>query len=63
MTGGATTYLSFERQALHYFQREHEEIPRAPIDGAAAWRGCELTDEAAWSWRPSWVMPDPGARQ
>jgi hypothetical protein len=35
-------FQSFAAQALHYFRREHEAAPRAPIQGPAAWRGVEL---------------------
>ena len=35
-------FQSFAAQALHYFRREHEQPPREPIQGPAAWRGAEL---------------------
>lgn len=35
-------FQSFAAQVLHYFQREHEGVPRRPVGGAAAWRGSEL---------------------
>jgi hypothetical protein len=35
-------FASFGAQALHYFQRDHEEPLRAPLDVAAAWRGPEM---------------------
>ena len=34
--------MSFGAQALHYFQRPHEDVRRTPLDGAAAWRGAEM---------------------
>ena len=41
-------WMSFGAQALHYFQREHEEVRRTPLGGAAAWRGRELRDRDDW---------------
>ena len=41
-------YLSFVEQALHYFQRDQEEVLRAPLEVAAAWRGAELREEESW---------------
>lgn len=42
------TYLSFAEQALHYFNRPHDEIRRAPLDSPAAWRGPELARGGDW---------------
>lgn len=44
-------YLSFGAQALHYFQREHDEVARQPILGPAAWRGDEMVR------RDDWIEP------
>ena len=42
------TYLSFAEQALHYFDREHEDVRRQPIAGAVAWRGADLARSDEW---------------
>ena len=44
----ASHHLSFGEQALRYFRREHEGVRRAPVGGAAAWRGAELRDRGDW---------------
>lgn len=44
-------WMSFGAQALHYFQREHEEVRRAPLLGPAAWRGTEMRQ------RDDWLVP------
>jgi hypothetical protein len=43
------TYLSFGAQALHYFQRPHQEIRRTPLLVPAAWRGAEVARSGAWA--------------
>ena len=46
---GPTPYRSFREQSLHYFIRDHQGIPSAPIPSPAAWRGESLRDaEAEW---------------
>ncbi len=35
-------YLSFIEQTLHYFDRPHQQIPREPLQYAAAWRGKDI---------------------
>ena len=35
-------FRSFRDQSLHYFMRDHTEIPTGPIDSPAAWRGDEM---------------------
>jgi hypothetical protein len=40
--------LSFAEQALCYFDRPHEAIPRASIGGPAAWRGEGLAPARDW---------------
>lgn len=44
----ADPFMSFAAQALHYFRRDHEEIPRAPLTVRAAWRGDELAGREDW---------------
>lgn len=46
-----TELLSFGAQALHYFQRPHDEVARRPIDSPAAWRGPEMAR------RTDWIVP------
>ncbi len=41
-------YRSFAEQALHYFARPHESVPREPVGGPAAWRGSELAGRSDW---------------
>lgn len=41
-------HRSVLRQSLHYLARPHSAIPRAPIDGPAAWRGDELAARDDW---------------
>jgi hypothetical protein len=41
-------WQSFGAQALHYFQREHEDVRRTPVGGAAAWRGAEMRGRRDW---------------
>jgi hypothetical protein len=36
------------RQSLHYLARPHVDIPRAPLDVPAAWRGDELAARTDW---------------
>lgn len=43
-----STYRSFAEQALHYFDRPHEEVCRQPIDSPAAWRGADLAGDDSW---------------
>ena len=42
------SYLSFAAQALHYFQREHEEVLGRPLDSPAAWRGPDMARRDDW---------------
>jgi alpha-ketoglutarate-dependent taurine dioxygenase len=42
------TYLSFVEQALHYFDRPHEEVLRRPLRVPAAWRGDEMRQRDDW---------------
>lgn len=44
-------WMSFGAQALHYFQRPHDDVRRAPLGGAAAWRGDEVRR------RDDWIAP------
>jgi hypothetical protein len=44
----APTHSSFAEQALHYFDRPHEAVQRAPIRSAAAWRGCDMVGRRDW---------------
>jgi hypothetical protein len=46
-------HLSFGAQALHYFQRDHDSIRRAPIEGPAAWKGSALARSEEWVFRMS----------
>jgi hypothetical protein len=41
-------FLSFAEQALHYFNREHEDIRREPLATPAAWRGADLARRSDW---------------
>ena len=41
-------WQSFGAQALHYFQREHEDVRRTPIVGPAAWRGEDMRRRDDW---------------
>jgi hypothetical protein len=41
-------HLSFAEQALRYFDRPHDAIRRAPVTGAAAWRGDDLARRDDW---------------
>jgi len=42
-------FRSFRDQSLHYFMREHTEIPAGPIDSPAAWRGDDMrAHQADW---------------
>jgi hypothetical protein len=41
-------FLSFAEQALHYFNREHEDVRRAPLATSAAWRGTDLAGRRDW---------------
>ena len=45
---GTQAFQSFAAQALHYFRREHESVPRAPLAGPAAWRGAEQRERQDW---------------
>ena len=40
--------MSFGAQALHYFQRPHDEVRRVPIGGPAAWRGDDVRRRDDW---------------
>jgi TfdA family taurine catabolism dioxygenase TauD len=44
-----TGNASFAEQALHYFNRPHDEVPRAPLRGPAAWRGVDLVGRSDWT--------------
>ncbi len=44
----STAWMSFGAQAMHYFNRAHEEVRRTPLETAAAWRGPELAKRADW---------------
>jgi hypothetical protein len=46
-------YKSLTAQTLHYFARPHHGRRRTPIDGPAAWRGCDLATSSAWCERLS----------
>ena len=46
--GEPLSYFSYGRQAAHYFDRPHESIPTAPIEGASAWRGRDLAGRDDW---------------
>jgi hypothetical protein len=46
-------YLSFAEQALHYFERDHDDVLREPLEAPAAWRGADLRDDDAWRIRLS----------
>lgn len=35
-------YFSFIEQTMHYFSRPHEQVPTAPLQCAAAWRGADM---------------------
>ena len=41
-------WQSFGAQALHYFQREHEDVRDTPLGGAAAWRGADVRGRLDW---------------
>ncbi len=41
-------FLSFAEQALHYFNREHENVRREPLTTPAAWRGADLARRRDW---------------
>jgi hypothetical protein len=41
-------HLSFGAQALHYFQRPHDEVLRRPLTSPAAWRGAEMVRRDDW---------------
>jgi alpha-ketoglutarate-dependent taurine dioxygenase len=42
------SHLTFGTQALHYFQREHEEVARRPLACAAAWKGVDMARRDDW---------------
>ena len=42
-------FLSFAEQALHYFNREHEDVRREPLATPAAWRGTDLSRRRDWT--------------
>jgi len=44
----AGQFLSFGEQALHYFNREHEDVPRAPLVSPAAWRATDVARSEEW---------------
>jgi hypothetical protein len=45
----AGPFLSFGEQALHYFNRDHEDVRRAPVDSPAAWRARDVARADAWT--------------
>ena len=45
----AAAFLSFGEQALHYFNREHEDVRRAPLASPAAWRAADVARADAWT--------------
>lgn len=42
------SYQTFQQQALHYFDREQQEIRRTPLGTAAAWYGRDLAEREEW---------------
>jgi hypothetical protein len=47
---GPPGFQSFAAQALHYFRRDHEAVPRDPVRGPAAWQGAALARQPeAWT--------------
>jgi len=42
------TYRTFAEQALLYFHREHEDVCRVPVAGAAAWKGSDMSRRDDW---------------
>jgi hypothetical protein len=43
-----TQFRSQRDQALHYFSRPHQRIPRSAIEGPAAWRGVDMARRHDW---------------
>ena len=41
-------FLSFAEQALHYFNREHDDVRRDPLVGPAVWRGANVAGRRDW---------------
>jgi len=41
-------FLSFGEQALHYFNREHEDVRRVPLVSPAAWRAADVARNEEW---------------
>ena len=41
-------FLSFSEQALHYFNRDHEDVRREPLNTPAAWHGADLDRRRDW---------------
>jgi hypothetical protein len=41
-------FLSFGEQALHYFNREHEDVRRVPLASPAAWRAADVARSEEW---------------
>lgn len=46
--GMAPEFLSFAEQALHYFDRPHEDVRRTPLATPAAWRGTDAAGCGDW---------------
>lgn len=46
-------YRSLRRQTLHYWARPHTQIPRAPINSPAAWKGEDLRQRDNWQFHLS----------
>ncbi len=41
-------YKTLAAQTIHYFARPQERVLREPLEGAAAWKGHELTNRSVW---------------
>jgi hypothetical protein len=41
-------YRSFAAQALHYFQRDHDDVARESLEVAAAWKGSDMARRDDW---------------
>lgn len=48
----ARMYKSLRAQTLHYFARPQEEVPLAPVQSPAAWRGVEMRAQPE-----RWIVP------
>ena len=45
-----SAYRSFGEQSLHYFIREHADLPTGPVESPAAWRGADMVARQS-DWR------------